>query len=195
MFQYRQVLARLRQGDSDRDIARSRLMGRRKVMALRQLASRQGWLSPEAPLPDDATIAASIAPARRAHSTISSVEPHRAVVEHYAAQGVGGVAIHAALKRAHGYTGSYSAVRRILAGIRAELPPDVTVRLHFEPGEAAQVDFGAGPFLVDPAVDRPRRTWCFVMTLCFSRHQNLSQNCLSRMHRAASCTKPRKLLG
>ena len=28
MFQYRQVLVRLRQGDSDRDIARSRLMGR-----------------------------------------------------------------------------------------------------------------------------------------------------------------------
>jgi hypothetical protein len=27
MFQYRQVLVRLRQGDSDRDIARSRLMG------------------------------------------------------------------------------------------------------------------------------------------------------------------------
>lgn len=31
MFQYRQVLLRLRQGDSDRDIARSGLMGRPKV--------------------------------------------------------------------------------------------------------------------------------------------------------------------
>ncbi len=31
MFQYRQVLLRLRQGDSDRDIARSGLMGRTKV--------------------------------------------------------------------------------------------------------------------------------------------------------------------
>jgi len=38
MFQYRQVLVRLRQGDSDRDIARSRLMGRRKVAALRGMA-------------------------------------------------------------------------------------------------------------------------------------------------------------
>lgn len=35
MFRYRQVLVRLHQGDSDRDIARSRLMGRRKVAALR----------------------------------------------------------------------------------------------------------------------------------------------------------------
>ena len=28
VFEYRQVLTRMRQGDSDRDIARSRLMGR-----------------------------------------------------------------------------------------------------------------------------------------------------------------------
>lgn len=106
MFQYRQVLARLLQGDSDRDIARSRLMGRRKVMVLRQLATRQGWLSPQALLPDDATIAASIGAARRARSTISSVEPPRPIVERWAAQGVGGVAIHAALRREHGYCGS-----------------------------------------------------------------------------------------
>ena len=48
MFQYRQVLVRLRQGDSDRDIARSRLMGRPKVAAFRGLAATQGWLAPEA---------------------------------------------------------------------------------------------------------------------------------------------------
>ncbi len=58
MFQYRQVLLRLRQGDSDRDIARSRLIGRPKVAVFRLLASAQGWLQPEAPLPDDAAIAA-----------------------------------------------------------------------------------------------------------------------------------------
>ncbi len=66
MFQYRQVLVRLRQGDTDREIARSRLMGRRKVTALRQLATERGWLSPDSPLPDDATIAASVSPPRRA---------------------------------------------------------------------------------------------------------------------------------
>ena len=33
MFQYRQVLVRLRQGDSDRDVARAGLMGRPKVAA------------------------------------------------------------------------------------------------------------------------------------------------------------------
>ena len=38
MFQYRQVLVRLRQGDSDREIARSGLMGRPKVALFRALA-------------------------------------------------------------------------------------------------------------------------------------------------------------
>ena len=41
MFQYRQVLVRLRQGDSDRDIARSRLMGRKKVGKLRERAEQR----------------------------------------------------------------------------------------------------------------------------------------------------------
>jgi transposase len=172
MFQYRQVIVRLRQGDTDREIARSRLMGRRKVTALRHLATGRGWLSPDAPLPDDETIAASLSPAKRAISTISTAEPFREQVERWVAQGVGGIAIHAALKREHGYVGSYSAVRRMVAGIRAALPPETTVRLSFSPGEAAQVDFGAGPFLTDPNGTR-RRTWAFVMTLCFSRHQYL----------------------
>jgi transposase len=173
MHHYRQVLVRLRQGDSDRDIARSRLMGRPKVAAFRVLASVQGWLEPAAALPDDAAIAAAVGRARRARSTISSVEPYRAVVERWLADGVSGVVIHAALGREHGYRGSYSSVHRLLAGIRAAVPVDATVRLSFAPGEAAQVDFGAGPLLVDPASGRRRRAWCFVMTLAFSRHQYL----------------------
>jgi hypothetical protein len=171
MFQYRQVLVRLRQGDSERDIARARLMGRRKAKELRALALEHGWLEPGAALPQDAEIAATLGAARRAASTVSSVEPYRAIVERWLAQGVSGVAIHAALKREHGYAGSYSSVYRMIAAVRTALPPDATVPLAFAPAEAAQVYFGAGPLLVDPASATPRRTWCFVMTLCFSRHQ------------------------
>ncbi len=171
MFQYRQVLVRLRQGDSDRDIARSGLMGRPKVARFRLLAESQGWLAVAVPLPEDAAIAAVIAAPRRARSTISTVEAHRSLVERWADQGVGGVAIHAALWREHGYRGSYSSVRRMLAEIYASAPSAATVRLYFAPADAAQVDFGAGPFLFDPAHQALRRTWAFVMTLCFSRHQ------------------------
>lgn len=80
---------------------------------------------------------------KRSASTISSVEPLREVVQHGFDAGVQGRAIHAALKREHGFTGSYSAVVRMLQRLRQEHPPDVTVRLSFTPGDAAQVDFGA----------------------------------------------------
>ena len=105
-----------------------------------------------------------------ASSTISSVEPHRAVVKRWFDAGVQGRAIHAALKREHAFTGSYSAVVRMLGQLRGGLPADVTVRLSFAPAEAAQVDFGAGPLLSHPD-GRVRRTWAFVMTLAHSRHQ------------------------
>ena len=61
-------------------------------------------------------------------------------------------------------------MRRLVADIRSQLPPETTCRLDFEPGDAAQVDFGAGPVLTHPD-GLPRRTWAFVMTLANSRHQ------------------------
>jgi hypothetical protein len=136
------------------------------VAALRALAAHRGWLDPTTALPDDEELAAAIGAARRARSTISSVEPYRALVERWHAEGISGVVIHAALAREHGYCGSYSSVHRLVASIRAALPPAATVPLTFAPGEAAQVDFGAGPLLLDPLTGRVRRAWCFVMTLC-----------------------------
>jgi len=170
MFQYRQVLVRLREGDSDRDIARGGLMGREKAAALRGLAQRHGWLRPEAALPDEADLAAALGQARQARSTVSSVMPWRDLVRTWLEQGVQGMAIHAALCRDHGYTGSYSSVYRLIVALRKSQPAPTTVRLHFEPAEAAQVDFGAGPMLADEH-GTVRRTWAFVMTLAFSRHQ------------------------
>lgn len=111
MFQYRQVLARLRAGDTDREVSRCGLMGREKVAALRALAAEQGWLEPDHPLPDEAELATLLAPARRAASTVSSVEPWRALVTAWVEEGVQGTTIHAALRRNHGYTGSYVSVR------------------------------------------------------------------------------------
>lgn len=170
MFQYRQVLVRLRAGDTTRLIARSGLMGRDKLGELRTLALSQGWLDSGNELPDDEAIAAALRPGRRASSTISSVEPFRQAVQRWVDAGVQSRAIHAALRREHGFTGSYSAVVRMARSLRAARPPEVTVRLSFAPAEAAQVDFGAGPVLTHPD-GKPRRTWAFVMTLCHSRHQ------------------------
>jgi transposase len=171
MFQYRQALVRLRAGDSVREIARSGLMGRNKLAQLQTLAVERNWLEAAGELPDDETLATALGSSKRvAASTVSSAEPHRVVIERWIAAGVQGRAIHAALKREHGYTGSYSAIVRIARRLRDAQPPEVTVRLEWLPGDAAQVDFGAGPVLVHPD-GKPRRTWAFVMTLAHSRHQ------------------------
>ena len=57
MFTIRQILVRMRQGDRDREIARSGLMGRKKLGALRNQAAQHGWLDPQQPLPDDCALA------------------------------------------------------------------------------------------------------------------------------------------
>ena len=153
MHHYRQALMRMRQGDSDRDITKSHLMGRRAAAALRTLAQGQGWLDASILPPDDAAIAAALTAPKRAVTTISGLEPLREQITGWFNQGVSGVVIHTALKREHGFTGSYSAVRRMLTTLKREVPPDATVRLSFAPGEAALVDFGAGPMLEHPAGD------------------------------------------
>ena len=170
MFQYRQVLVRLRAGGTVREIARSGLMGRDKLGELRAVAQQHGWLDASAEVPDDGAIVAALGAGQRASSTVSSVEPHRETVRRWLEAGVQGRAIHAALKREHAWSGSYSAVVRMLRQLRGEQLPEVTVRLSFAPAEAAQVDFGAGPVLTHPE-GKPRRTWAFVMTLAHSRHQ------------------------
>jgi transposase len=145
-------------------------MGREKLASWRAVAHTLGWLDTTQPLPDDETIAKIVARARRARSSVSTVEPYRQIVQQWLDAGVQGKAIHATLAREHGYIGSYSSVARMLVQLRRSAPADVTVRLTYEPGEAAQVDFGAGPILEHPD-GKPRRTWAFVMTLCHSRHQ------------------------
>jgi len=166
MYQYRQVLVRMRQGDSDRDIARTGLMGRRKTAEVRDVAARAGWLAPEVPLPEDATLASLFTRDRtRAHSTISSVEPYREQVRAWFHEGIQGTTILSALRRHHGYDGSYSALARFLQHLAAEDGPvQATSRLEFAPAEAVQVDFGAGPLITDAHTGERFKSWVFVMT-------------------------------
>ena len=146
MFQYRQTLVRLRQGDSDREIARSKTMGRKKIAQIRAIADERGWLAPDAALPDDATVAAALVRKEALPSVcVSTLEPWREQVANWHAAGIQGTTIHATLARNHGYAGSVSAVYRFVHQLVLDAPEDVTLRLEFKPAEAAQVDFGAGP--------------------------------------------------
>lgn len=170
MYQYRQVLTRMRLGESDRAIARSGLMGREKASALREVAGREGWLEASDAMPDDATLAQVLdVPSSRPQSA-SSVLPYQDKVTAWWRQGIRGTVIHQALVDTYGYAGSYSSVRRFLQGLK-DAHPDVTTVLAFDPGDVAQVDFGRGPTIKDVFTEQTIATWIFVMVLAWSRHQ------------------------
>lgn len=167
----RDVIVRMRMGETDRQIAKDGLMGRSKASRLRSLANENGWLEPGADLPANDVIA-ELFQARRTQQRLNSlVEPYAAQVLRWAGQGVSGVAIHQCLVRDHGFTGAYNSVKRFLQAHRPG--PSATIVLDFKPGEAAQVDFGSGPRLMDLVAGKEIKTWFFVMTLAFSRHQYL----------------------
>jgi transposase len=170
MHQYRQVIVRMRLGESDRALAKAGLIGRRKATAVRRLAEEQGWLDPSQALPDDATLAVVLVRPAAPAQTTSLVLPHQEEVSAWWKQGIQGTTIHQALVRKYGFAGSYSSVRRYLAGLEAAHPQATTV-LEFAPGEAAQVDFGSGPEITDVYTGEVFATWVFVMTLAWSRHQ------------------------
>jgi transposase len=172
MHQYRHILFRMRSGESDRQIAKAGLMGRPKARELRSLAETQGWLDPREPLPDDATLAQALGPPASKAPSPSLVLPYADEVRSWWEKGIQGTTIHEALVRKYDFPGHYSSVRRFLQTIEKSTPRP-TVMLDFEPAEAAQVDFGSGPLLLDPRTGKIVRSWFFVMTLCWSRHQYL----------------------
>jgi transposase len=170
MYEYRQILVRMRLGESDRELAKAGLIGRRKAGRLREIAQAHGWLDASRPLPEDAQLAVALAAPRAQPPVPSSIAPYAEQVAAWHEQRIAGTTIYRALARNHGYHGSYSAVRRFLQGLAAAHPVATTV-LDFSPAEAAQLDFGAGPELIDLDTGEVRSSWVFVMTLCFSRHQ------------------------
>ncbi len=170
MHEYRQILLRMRLGETDRAISKTGLMGRRKLGEVRRLAESSGWLDATRPLPGDAALAERLRPRGERRSTISLVEPFAEDVKRWWREGIAATTITAALKRKHGFRGSYSSVRRFVQRLDAAHPA-ATVILEFAPGEAAQVDFGKGPAMLDPRTGELTGTWIFVMTLAWSRHQ------------------------
>ena len=141
MYQYRQVLTRMRLGDSDRAIARSGLMGRRKAGALREVAGREGWLDASNMLPDDTTLAQVVQVPTSRPQSASSVLPYQDKVTASWRQGIPGTVIQQALVDTYGYAGSYSSIRRFLHQLK-DAHPDVTTVLDSDPGDVARVDFG-----------------------------------------------------
>jgi len=168
MYQYRQVIHRMRMGETDRAIARSKLMGRLKCAQVRAVADQNGWLK-DTPLPEDPVLVEMFKKSTPNITHDSRCQPHEEQIKKWFEAGIQGTTIHRALVDQFGFAGSYSSVRRLLQKFD-KIKPDVSCMLDFAPAEAAQVDFGKGPAITDAFSGHEIKTWIFVMTLCFSRH-------------------------
>jgi len=166
----RDLIHRLRSGDSERRIARDLHVSRPTIHKYHLLAEQHGFLDPGTPLPEDPVLVQALGPAPQPPRTVSTVEPYRETVQTLLDQDVEMAAIYARLHEDHTYTGTYSSVRRFVHHL-CPVEPDAVVRVHTAPGEEAQVDFGSVGSLYDPVRGCLRTAYVFVATLCFSRHQ------------------------
>jgi len=169
MNRLRDLINRLRSGESERRIARDMGISRTTVRKYRERAEPLGYLRPDQALPDDATLRSAFGSELVPRPAASTVEPYREVVQRLVDQGVEMAAIFQRLSETE-YTGSYSAVRRYVRRLRPHTP-EAIVRVHTAPGEEVQVDFGSVGPLYDPGQGHPRSAYVFVATLCYSRHQ------------------------
>jgi transposase len=129
MYEYRQVIMRMRLGQSDRQIAKAGLMGRKKAAELRQIALQQGWLDKQRALVDDATLGSVLSSKSDKQPSSSLIAPYQQEVISWYQQGIHGTTIHQALVRKHGFEGSYSAVRRFLQGFKKDHPGSMEASL------------------------------------------------------------------
>jgi transposase len=166
----REIIHRLRVGNSRRQIARELNLNWRTVQKYATWAEQEQLLRGD--LPPLETIQARFEtafPRSPAPQNQSSVTAYQDMVVQLRKEGVEIAALFQRLQE-RGYTGSYSSVYRFIRKLEPHLP-DVTVRVEQKPGQEAQVDFGYGGRMLDPRTGQARKTWAFVMTLAWSRHQ------------------------
>ena len=102
----------------------------------------------------------------------SELEPYRNFITNLVAQNVERQAILLRLRENYKYTGSYSSVERFVNKLKREnQEPESFIRVHTEPGEEMQVDFGDAGQIYDIETGMMRRAYVFVATLSYSRHQ------------------------
>jgi transposase len=170
-----ELLRRFQAGESRNAISRTLGMSVNTVTEYRRWAEVQGLLA--GPLPDLAALESlrqvTFHPNRsQRHPNESSLEPYRAEVTAWLAEGRKPRTIWRLLQKHHTpLTASESAVWRLVRSIRAQQPPPpVVARIETAPGEVAQVDFGFVGYLRDPQTGQGRKAWAFVAVLAWSRH-------------------------
>jgi transposase len=101
--------------------------------------------------------------------TASVCAPYHDVILEGLRRGRNAMAIWQDLVDGHAFPGRYASVRRYVRRIQSGGPAEPAGIIVTPPGEEAQVDYGEGPMVRDPATGKYRRTRLFVLTLGYSR--------------------------
>jgi len=99
----------------------------------------------------------------------SACVPFHEIIELGIGKGRNATGIWQDLVDLNGFTGAYESVKRYVRRLRGSRTPEPCAVIVTPAGEEAQVDYGTGPMVRDPATGKYRRTRLFVMTLGYSR--------------------------
>ena len=168
LMEIRELIRHIREGRSDRQIAKDLEIDRRTVKRYREWGKEQGYLEGELPNHEsllkalDYTMPEKIPP-----QNSSRADPFRARIEELLKEKVKVTAIYDRLKD-QGYAGSYMSVLRLARKIEPKEVETYT-RKECQPGEEAEIDFGYVGMMRD-GEGNLRKTWAFVMVLGWSRY-------------------------
>jgi len=168
MNDIQEIIYRLRKGESVEAIHRDTGHAKKTIRKYRKLAEKHGFLEKGRRLPPVSKLAEVLGPVTHLAQCVSTVEPYKEVVQEYLDRGVVKTVIWRKLREDHGYTGSYSSVKRYAQRLQPQ-DPEAYCRVETEPGQEVQVDFGYVGMCRD-AKGKLRKVWVFVMTLSWSRH-------------------------
>lgn len=164
------IIQRIQLGESERRIAADMQISRGTVRKYHEIAKEKGYLEKASSRPSESEIKEALGPGVQAPRQVSSVEPYRENIQEWRKQGVEMTAIWLRLQENFGYKGGYSSIRRFVQRLEPK-QPEAIIRVHSEPGEDLQVDFGTVGPLYDPVRKKMRTAYVFVATLGYSRHQ------------------------
>jgi transposase len=164
------IIRRLQLGESERRIARDMQISRQTVHKYHAIAKEQEYLEKGRAQPSEAELLEALGPGVQVPKQSSTVEPYRESIQNWLKQGVEMTAIWKRLQENYGYQGGYSSIRRFVHQLEG-IEPEAFIRVHTEPGEDMQVDFGSVGQLYDPVSKSMRTAYVFVATLGYSRHQ------------------------
>lgn len=164
MTDARNILHRLRQGQSKRCIHRELGIHRRIIRQVHKLAVAKQWLDPDNPMPSDSEIVSiwKHTPKQKHHP----LDPHKAEIEQWHKEGISSVVISQLLKDKSCFCSAQSIGRYRHKHFPKKAEP-VMVRSTV-PGRDMDVDFGElGKFIDDDNVIK--KVWLFSLRLRHSR--------------------------